>query len=150
MASKVPGLVIAVPPTAKLPCSWMISGTGLSFRLIVVHAEATMPAAISKSVSNAFPMLRPHSTLPVMKFRATGPSRRAASFVRLQVLARGPEQDLVHVHVLRLADGEGDGPRERVGRNRERLIELVKALGDVRLADAVRQFRGHRPGEITV
>ena len=29
-----------------------------------------------------------------------------------QFLARGPEQALVHVHLLRLAHGEGDCPRE--------------------------------------
>ena len=29
-----------------------------------------------------------------------------------ELLARGPEQDLVHVHLLRLAHGEGDCPRE--------------------------------------
>src|SRR5437763_2052446 len=62
----------------------------------------------------------------------------------LQFLARGPEQDLVHVHLLRLAHGEDDGPRERVGRNRNLIIDLVDALGDVRLAHAVRQFRGDR------
>ncbi len=30
----------------------------------------------------------------------------------LELLARGPEQDLVHVHLLRLAHGVGDCPRE--------------------------------------
>ncbi len=30
----------------------------------------------------------------------------------LVLLARGPEQDLVHIHLLRLAHGEGDGPRK--------------------------------------
>ncbi len=30
----------------------------------------------------------------------------------LELLTRGPEQDLVHVHLLRLAHGEGDGPRK--------------------------------------
>src|SRR6266571_9132407 len=127
MASKVPGLVIAVPPTAKLPCSWMISGTGLSFRLIVVHAEATMPAAISKNALNDFRCFVFIELSQSGRGRAIGSSRHGAH-VRLQLLARRPEQDLVHVYVLRLADGECDGPRERVWGNRECLIELVKAL----------------------
>src|SRR5262245_207224 len=40
----------------------------------------------------------------------------------LQLLARGPEQALVYVHRFRLADGEGNCPHERLGRNRVRLI----------------------------
>src|SRR5947207_2298945 len=52
MASKVPGLVITVPPTAKLPCSWMISGSRMSFRLVVVHAETITLVAISKSADD--------------------------------------------------------------------------------------------------
>jgi hypothetical protein len=30
----------------------------------------------------------------------------------LELLGRGPEQDLVHIHILRLAHGEGDRPSE--------------------------------------
>ena len=30
----------------------------------------------------------------------------------LQLLARGSEQDFVYVHILRLAHGKSDGPRE--------------------------------------
>ncbi len=29
--------------------------------------------------------------------------------------ARGPKEDLVDVHILRLTDGEGDGPRKDSG-----------------------------------
>src|SRR5437867_787015 len=61
----------------------------------------------------------------------------------LQLLTRRPIQDLVDVHVLRLADGERDRPGERLGRNRDRLIELANALGDVRLGHAVWQLRRH-------
>src|SRR2546425_10552306 len=104
MTSKVPGLVITVPPTAKLPCSWMISGTGLSFRLIVVHAEATMPAAISKSALNDLRCFAFIELSQSGRGRTIGSSQHGAH-VRLQLLPRGPEQDLVHVHVFGLADG---------------------------------------------
>ncbi len=40
------------------------------------------------------------------------PSLERSARRSLELLARGPEQDLVHVHLLRLADGEGDCPRE--------------------------------------
>jgi len=71
--------------------------------------------------------------------------RRFASteIIDLELLARGPEQDLVHVHLLRLAHGEGDCPRERFGRNCNR-IDLADVLSDIRLGHAVRQFRGYR------
>jgi hypothetical protein len=60
------------------------------------------------------------------------PSNRKARG-SLQLLARGPEQDLVHVPILRLAHRERDDSRERLGRNRDLLIELLDPLGDVRL-----------------
>src|SRR5690348_405213 len=46
----------------------------------------------------------------------------------LEFLARGPEQDLVHIHVLRLADREGDHPRKGVGRNCHLLIHGAEVL----------------------
>ena len=55
-------------------------------------------------------------------------------------MARGPKQNLVYVDIIWLAHREGNGPCERVGRNGKVLIELVEALGDIRLGDAVRQF----------
>src|SRR5574337_2185720 len=58
-----------------------------------------------------------------------------------ELLARGPEQDLVDVHVLRLADGEGHGPCEGIGGNRVGCVVLVEALGNIRLADGVGEFR---------
>src|SRR5258707_5863140 len=48
-----------------------------------------------------------------------------------------PVQDLVDVHVLRLAHRERDRSRERVGRNRHLLIEGPDALGCVRIGDGV-------------
>lgn len=54
----------------------------------------------------------------------------------LKFLSGRPEYDLVDVHLVRLADGKGHRARERVGRNRELLIKLVKVLGEVRLGDA--------------
>ncbi len=62
----------------------------------------------------------------------------------LQHLARRAEEDLVHVDVVRLADGEGDRARERVGGDRGCLVELVHALGDVHLGDGVGQLRRYR------
>jgi hypothetical protein len=48
-----------------------------------------------------------------------------------QLLAGGPEQDLVHVYFFGLAQGERDGPRERVGGDRESLVELLNVRGGV-------------------
>ena len=60
----------------------------------------------------------------------------------LQLLACGPEEDLVHVHILRLADGKDDRPRKRIGRYRN-LVDLPGILGDIRFGDAVWQFGKH-------
>src|SRR5712692_1575867 len=52
-----------------------------------------------------------------------------------ELLARGPEQDLVHVHLLRLAHGEGDHACERLGGKRRLVGHLADALPDVGLSD---------------
>jgi hypothetical protein len=49
MGSKVPGAVVTVPPTAKLPCSRIISGSGLFFPASCALAEVMKAAAISQS-----------------------------------------------------------------------------------------------------
>src|SRR5437016_7311437 len=49
MGSKVPGAVVTDPPTAKLPCSWIISGSDLLFRVSCAFAEVKRNAAISGS-----------------------------------------------------------------------------------------------------
>ena len=59
-------------------------------------------------------------------------------------LRRGAEQDLVEIHLVRLADREGDDAGETVRRYRELLVEVGDALGHIRLADALRQLRFHR------
>jgi hypothetical protein len=48
-----------------------------------------------------------------LSFSKTEPLLRSC-----QRLARGPEQDLVHIDVLRLADGDGNCPRTCLGRHR--------------------------------
>jgi hypothetical protein len=45
---------------------------------------------------------------------------------------------------------EGDCPRERLGRNRDLLIELLDALGDVGSVTLVGSSEATAPGEITV
>src|SRR5271166_2087247 len=54
-----------------------------------------------------------------------------------EFLSRGPEQDFVDVHVVRLADGERDGAREGVGRNCHLPIELADPGRRVRVRHAV-------------
>jgi len=78
--------------------------------------------------------------------RPTGVMHRwfaSTGIIGLEFLARGPEEDLVHVHLLRLAHGEDDCPRERFGRDCN-LIDLADVLSDIRLGHAVRQFRSYR------
>jgi hypothetical protein len=45
-------------------------------------------------------------------------SKAALLLCSFQRLAHGPEQDLVHIDVLRLANGDGNSPRTCLGRNR--------------------------------
>ncbi len=49
-----PGPCFTVPPTAKLPCSWIIRGWGMSCPPVVPHAELRMPSEISVSALIAF------------------------------------------------------------------------------------------------
>ena len=65
---------------------------------------------------------------------------------RLQFLARGAEQDLIDVHVLRLAHGEGDHARKRFGGERHLVRHLADALPNVALGDPVNEFRIERSG----
>jgi hypothetical protein len=64
--------------------------------------------------------------------------RAAFPSFRLVFLACGPEQDFVHVHIIRLADGEGDHSRERVSGDRCFRIELVNSFGGFGVGHAVR------------
>src|SRR5258708_37281123 len=48
MGSKVPGAVVTDPPTAKLPCSWIISGSGLLLLVSCAPAEVKRKTAISQ------------------------------------------------------------------------------------------------------
>jgi len=65
--------------------------------------------------------------------------------LRLQLLARGSEQDLVDVQLVRLADRKGDDPRERIGRTSDLSnVGTVRLLG-VRLADLVEKLRPDGP-----
>jgi hypothetical protein len=68
----------------------------------------------------------------------------------LKFLARSSEQDLVYVHLFRLAHRVGNCPRERFGRNCNLLIELLDALGEVRLGYLFGNSVATAPGEITV
>src|SRR5271165_653491 len=81
---------------------------------------------------------------PRSTFLGTNPEKRSQPC--LQLLARGPEQYLVYVHLLRLAHRIGNCLRERLGRNCDLLIELLDALGDVWLGNAVRQLGRDRAG----
>src|SRR6266568_902624 len=82
---------------------------------------------------------------PSLRFCIVSPSSVwiAVSMVKSQFLARWPEQDLVHVNVLRLADRERDCASERLGRNRD-LVDLAHVLGDIRLGHALGQCGGDR------
>jgi hypothetical protein len=57
-----------------------------------------------------------------------------------EFLPRWPEEDLVHVHVLWLADGERHHVRKGLRRYRELSVEVADAGRDVRLRDAVGQL----------
>src|SRR6266699_7171244 len=50
----MPGLVITLPPTAKLPCSWMSSGWDLLVSSATALAEAVMPAESRRSAVDHF------------------------------------------------------------------------------------------------
>jgi hypothetical protein len=52
--SKAPGAVVTDPPTAKLPCSRIISGPGLFFPASCALAELMKAAAISQSTMKDF------------------------------------------------------------------------------------------------
>jgi hypothetical protein len=68
----------------------------------------------------------------------------------LQLLVRGPEQDLVHVYVLGLADGEGNCPRERFGRNRDLSIKPLDSFGGAGSVTLLGGSVAIAPGEMTV
>jgi hypothetical protein len=70
------------------------------------------------------------------------PSTRPSGYS--QLLTCGPEQYLIHIHFLRLAHGEGNCPCERFGGKCYLLNELADVLGDIRLGNAIGQFRGQR------
>jgi hypothetical protein len=59
----------------------------------------------------------------------------------LEFLPCRPEQDLVHVYIVGLTDGEGHHPRERHGRQSGLRDELANVRRDVGFGDAVREFR---------
>ena len=65
-------------------------------------------------------------------------------YFRLQLLARRPEQDFVYVHVIRLAHGEDNRPRKRIGGDREALIELLDPCGGIPVRDVARQLGSDR------
>jgi len=52
--SKVPGVLITVPPTAKLPCSWMISGAGSPFPPAIAVADTIMATEIRRRAVDNF------------------------------------------------------------------------------------------------
>lgn len=66
--------------------------------------------------------------------------------MRLQLLACGPEKNLVHIHLFRLADRKRHHAGECVGGNHKLGIELLQVRGDVRLDHTVRQLRGDGAG----
>jgi hypothetical protein len=70
--------------------------------------------------------------------------QRGLSESALELLPRVLEQNFVHINPLRLAHGEGDCPRERLGKNRDLRIEVADSLGGLRIGHGVRQFCGHR------
>src|SRR5437016_2472178 len=54
MGSKVPGAVVTDPPTAKLPCAWIIRGSGLLLLVSCAPAEVKRQAVISQSAMKDF------------------------------------------------------------------------------------------------
>src|SRR5204862_5627151 len=62
-----------------------------------------------------------------------------------KLLPRGTEQDLVHIHILRLIHSVRDSSRERISRNCN-LISFTHVLGDVRLGNGIGQLRGYDAG----
>ena len=54
MGSNVPGAVTTDPPTAKLPCSWIISGSGLFLLVSCALAEVKREAATNESAMKDF------------------------------------------------------------------------------------------------
>jgi hypothetical protein len=73
--SKVPGLVVTVPPTAKLPCSWITKGRGLAVSSAMALPAAMMPVEMSRS-----------ATVRVRRF---GLMKFSRSHVRCPTLAGG-------------------------------------------------------------
>src|SRR3954453_19061864 len=63
-----------------------------------------------------------------------------------ELLPGRPEQDLVHVHLVRLLDGEGHGTGERVGRNPDVVVHLPDVGGDGGVAGGVGQLAHHHTG----
>jgi hypothetical protein len=50
----VPGSVATVPPTAKLPCSWITSGSGLLTSSAMTLVDARILADISNDTAKGF------------------------------------------------------------------------------------------------
>jgi hypothetical protein len=66
-----------------------------------------------------------------------------------QLLARGPEQELVHIDVLRLAACEGNSPHTCLGRNRA-FIRRAEPLGNSGSLVVLGSSVATALGEITV
>src|ERR1700738_2812745 len=96
-------------------------------------AESHLMAARAKMV----PSLPPINPEPRM------PTRMLLS-LPLQLLARGPEQDFVHVYIARLAHCEDDYLRKRSWQESRSSCRTLQSLRSVRLAHAVWQLRGYR------
>jgi hypothetical protein len=77
------------------------------------------------------------------KRQSLAPGVRMALPSASELLSHGPEDDFVHVHILWLADGKGNGRCEGLRRNRG-LIALANDIGDIPFCDAVRQLSSHR------
>jgi hypothetical protein len=56
-------------------------------------------------------------------------------------LACRPEQDFVDVHLVGLAHGKGNRPRERVRRDRRSRVEFPNSVRSLRVAHTVGQLR---------
>src|SRR5262249_25683790 len=55
-----------------------------------------------------------------------------------------PENNLVYVHLVRLADGKRHRARERIRRDGSLCIEIPNTLPRFRIGDAIRQLRRDR------
>src|SRR3989440_2829320 len=139
-AVRAPGSNVTLAPTAR-------AGSGASNRgsirtVPVKYSAGPLPEGCEPHglISMVFLLCRS----PCCTVLDQPPLDLSSARGSLQFLARGPEQDLVHVHLLRLAHGEDDGPRERVGGDREGRIKHLHVPGDLPLGDVARQLGGDR------